>query len=206
MTFDELQKTWQSQQDDPKLSIDSDLLLRVVQRNKTYFEWAILLRDVREVVISIAVSILFLHLGLKNSLWPFFLLAFVFLGIALFMVVDRISQRRRRPELTESLAGCIESSLAQVIHQIWLVKNVFWWAILPADIGFAIFFGYLAWGTTRELVGMVLVIVLLTILGCFAFSILVTTAIYYLNQYGVRKELNPRKAELEQLLNSLEQN
>jgi hypothetical protein len=75
MTFDELQKTWQSQQDDPKLSIDSDLLLKVVQRNKQHFEWAILLRDVREVVISIAVFILFLHLGLKNSLWPFFLLA-----------------------------------------------------------------------------------------------------------------------------------
>jgi hypothetical protein len=122
------------------------------------------------------------------------------------MVVDRISQRRRRPELTESLAGCIESSLAHVVHQIWLVKNVFWWAILPANIGFAIFFGYLAWGTTHEVVGMVLVIVLLTIFGCFAFCILVTTAIYYLNQYGVRKELNPRKAELEQLLNSLGQN
>jgi hypothetical protein len=203
MTFDELQKTWQSQQDDLKLSIDSGLLLKVVQRNKRHFEWAILLRDVREVGIAIAVSILFLHLGLKNSLWPFFLLALLFLGIAVFMVVDRISQRRKRPELTKSLAGCIESSLAQVGHQIWLVKNVFWWAILPANIGFAVFFGYLAWGTTRELVGTGLVLVLFVLLGCFAFCILVSTGIYYLNRYGVRKELNPRKQELEQLLSSI---
>jgi len=206
MTFDELQKTWQSRQTSLKLTIDSDLLLREVKRNKNRFEALILLRDVREVVISIAVAILFLHLGLKNNLWPFFLLALLFLYIAVFMIVDRISQRRKRPVFTESLMGWVKSSLAQVEHQIWLLKNVFWWALLPPNIGFAIFYGYLAWGTTYEVTGTVLVIVLLTILGCFAFCILVSAGIYYLNRYAVRKELNPRKAELEQLLNSLGQN
>jgi hypothetical protein len=203
MTFDELQRTWQSQQTGFKLSIDSDLLLREIKRNKKNFESIIFWRDVREVGIAIAVSILFVHLGLKNNLWPFFLLALLSLYIAVFMIVDRISQKRKRPERTESLVSCIERSLAQVDHQTWLLKNVFWWYLLPPNIGFAVFFGYLAWGTTRELVGTVLVIVLLTILGCFAFCILISTVIYYINRHVVRKELNPRKAELEQLRNGL---
>lgn len=203
MTSDELRKTWQSRQTSFKFTIDSDMLLREVKRNENHFEALVFLRDVREVVIASAMSILFLHLGLKNNLWPFFLLASWSLYIAVFMIVDRTSQRRKRPVLTESLMGCVESSLAQVAHQIWLLKNVFWWCILPANIGFGIFFGYLAWGTTRESVGMPLVIILVAIFGCFAFCIVVSTGIYYLNQYAVRKELNPRKQELEQLLGSI---
>jgi hypothetical protein len=203
MTFDELQKTWQAQQTGLKLSIDSDLLLREIKRNKRNFDSTVLWRDVREVGIAIAVSILFLHLGLKNSLWPFFLLALLCLYVAVFMIVDRIFQKRKRPVLTESLMGWVKNSLAEVDHQIWLLKNVFWWYLLPPNIGFAIFFGYLAWGTTRELMGTVLVIVLLTIAACFAFCILISTAIYYVNRHVVRKELKPRKAELEQLRNSL---
>jgi hypothetical protein len=203
MTFDELQKTWQAQQTGLKLSIDPDLLLREIKRNKRNFDSTVLWRDVREVGVAIAVSILFLHLGLKNSLWPFFLLALLCLYIAVFMIVDRIFQKRKRPVLTESLMGWVKSSLAEVDHQIWLLKNVFWWYLLPPNIGFAIFFGYLAWGTTRELVGTVLVIVLLTLFGCFAFCILISMVIYYMNRHVVRKELSPRRAELEQLRNSL---
>jgi hypothetical protein len=201
-----LQKTWQSQGTGFKLTIDSDLLLREVKRNKKHFDSLIFWRDVGQVGIATPLSILFLYLGLKNNVWPFFLLALWSLGVAVFMIVDRISQQRKRPACTESLMDWVESSLAQVAHQIWLLRNVFWWCILPANIGFAIFFGYLAWGTTRELVGTVLIVVLLTILACFAFCILVSTGGYYLVRYAVQKELIPRKQELEQLLSSVREN
>ena len=51
MTFDELQKSWQAQQSDFKLKIDSTILLKEVQRSKEYFEYLILWRDIRETVI-----------------------------------------------------------------------------------------------------------------------------------------------------------
>jgi len=206
MKFDELQKTWQCRPTGFRLTIDSDLLLREVKRNKKHFDSLVFWRDVGQVGITIPVSVYFLHLGLKNNLWPFFLLAVWPWSLAVFMIVDRILQKRKRPACTEPLMACVESSLAQVSHQIWLLKNVFWWCILPANIAFAIFFGYLAWGTTHELVGTVLIIVLITILGCFAFCILVSTGGYYLVRYVVRKELIPRKQELEQLLSSLKNN
>ena len=41
MTFDELQKNWQSQQEHFVLRIDPDVLLKQVQRNKSNFESAI---------------------------------------------------------------------------------------------------------------------------------------------------------------------
>jgi hypothetical protein len=206
MKFDELQKTWQSRPTGFRLTIDSDLLLREVKRNKRHFDSLLFFRDAGQVALAVPLSIFFLHLGLKNNLWPFFLLALYPLAIAAFTLLDRICHKRKRPACTESLMACVETSLAQVAHQIWLLKNVFWWCILPADIAFAIFFGYLAWATTRELVGTVLLIVLMTILGCFALCILVSIVGYYLVRYAVRTEYIPREQELQELLSSLKDN
>ena len=72
MTFDELQKTWQSQQENYKLKIDSNLVLKEVKRNKKHFESAIFWRDVREVGIAIPGCIFFLYIGIENSVKFFF--------------------------------------------------------------------------------------------------------------------------------------
>ena len=39
----------------------------------------------------------------------------------------------------------MESSLAQVEHQIWLLRNVFWWYLLPLALATLAFFGQVAW-------------------------------------------------------------
>lgn len=198
MTFDELQKTWQSQESSFSLSIDSDMLLREIKRNKKHFESAIFWRDVREGGGSILMSVVFLYFGLKMNLWPLFVVALLVLGVGVFVIVDRIVQKRKRPEPAGTLMGCIESSLAQVVHQIWLLKNVLWWYLLPLGGAIAFFVVYVAW-MIRGLPGMGLIFL-------FAYSvlcILLYWGIYHLNQWAVRKKLNPRKQELEQLLNSL---
>ncbi len=203
MTFDELKEDWQSQPSGLKLTIDSDLILREVKRNREYFQASFILRDIGTAGIAVPMALFFLHLGLKNDVWPFFLLALLSLYMAVAMIIDRILQKRKRPKCTESLMGWVKSSLAEVDHQITVMKNVFWWYLLPANIAFAIFFGYLAWGTTREIIGTELVIILAILFGCFAFCIFVSIAGYYLHRYVVWRELNPRKQELEQLLGSL---
>ena len=198
MTFDELQKTWQSQQTSFKLTIDSDLLLREVKRNKRFFESAIFWRDVREVGVAFLMFPFFLYFGLKMKIWSLHATALLTLSVGVFMVVDRIIQKRKRPELTGALMGYIENSLAQVVHQIWLLKNVLWWYLLPPSIGIAIFIGHLAW-LIRDLPGRGLIFLSVYCVFC----VLLFWGVYLLNQRAVRKELNPRKEELEQLLNSL---
>ena len=141
MTFDELQKTWQSQRASFKLTIDSDLLLREVKRNKRFFESAIFWRDVREVGVAFIMFLFFLYFGLKMKIWSLHATALLTLSVGVFMVVDRIVQKRKRPEPAGTLMGCIESSLAQVVHQIWLLKNVLWWYLLPLGVGIGIIVG-----------------------------------------------------------------
>jgi len=205
MTFDELQKTWQSQQSSFRLSVDSDMLLREVKRNKKSFETTVFWRDVREGGGSLVMAVVILYFGgIKGIMWPFGFwpllpVALLVAGVGVFIIADRIMQKKKQPVLTESLASCIETSLAEVKHQIWLLKNVIWWYFLPFTVAIAIVYTYIAW-KLRE-VGS---IVFLTISGLFAATVLAYWGGYHLNQWAVRKKLNPRKAELEQLLDSLE--
>ena len=201
MTFDELQKTWGSQQAYPKLTIDLDLLLNEVKRNKKSFESTIFWRDVREVGVGVMLVAYFLYFGIKHSLWPLFLLAILCLWVAVFMVADRIVQKRRQPCLSDSLFNCVKNSLAQINHQIWLLKNVLWWYLAPPGIGVLIWFSYCGISimtSEKPSIGY-----LLFIPTCIVGTILLYWGVYCLNQRAIRKELAPRKHELEDILNSL---
>ncbi|MHC4738356.1 MAG: hypothetical protein ACYS9Y_05565 [Planctomycetota bacterium] len=185
MTFDELQKTWQSQQDDFKLRIDSDILLSEVKRNQRSFVNAIFWRDVREAGIGVLLVAVFLYFGIKSGLWPLYLLAIFSLWVSVFIVVDRILQKSRQTYPSDSLFNCVNSSLAQINHQILLLRNVLWWYVAPLGVGLIIWFGYC--GSLKDIVVVVFL--------CWG--------IYWLNQRAIRKELAPRKHELEELLSSL---
>ena len=98
--------------------------------------------------------------------------------------------------------GYIESSLTQVIHQIWLLKNIFWWYLLALGGGLLIWFSSC---------GLMVIMIkgvdtslgyLFFILACIVGTIILYWGIYWLNQRVIRKELAPRKHELEELLNS----
>ena len=197
MTFDELQEKWQSQQRGFTLTIDSDMLLKEIKRNKKYFESVVYSRDIREAGVAIAMFLFFGYVGLQDNFWPSLLLALLVLFIAVFLIADRIVQKRKRPKTSQSLSGCIQASLHEVNHQIWLLKNVFWWYLLPPFAGMAIFLAYVAWNVRDHL-------------GWFMFDITYMVAvvllvwfIYRLNQKAVREDLFPRKQELQHLLNSL---
>lgn len=197
MTFNELQKTWQKDTARSKLTIDSDTLLVEVRRNKKCFESAVFWRDVREVGVSFVVAVFLLYQSVKLNLWSLYLpvLACIFVGF--FMVIDRVVQKKKLPKLSDPLAGCIKISLIQVEHQIWLLKNIFWWYLLPFIIGISLFWGHGGWKARSNPTALIF------IGGCFVGLIVIFTGVYYLNQYAVRKELLPRKQELESLLNNL---
>ena len=201
MTFDELQKTWQSQQANPRLTIDPDMLLKEVERNKKSFEAAVFWRDVREIGVAILLVAVFLYFGIKDSLWPMCLLALLSLWVGVFMVADRIVQKRRQPCLSDSLFNCVKTSLAQINHQVWLLKNVLWWYLAPLGVGLIIWFSYC--GISVMISKNPSVGYLLFFLACIVGTILLYWGVYWLNQWAIRKELVPRKNELEDILDSL---
>jgi phosphoglycerol transferase MdoB-like AlkP superfamily enzyme len=200
MNFDELQKAWQSQNPGAKVTIDTDVLLKEVRRNQQQFRVTIFWRDVREVGVAFLLTVLFLYLGMRHHDWTDAVLALACFGVGTFMVVDRLLQRGKQPPSSDSLKTCIEGSLLQVNHQIWLLKNIVWWYLLPFTVAVGISICHSVWrahnpGFPAMMVGVISAL----------FVALVYWGIYRLNQYAVRKSLEPRRQELDALLAALDQ-
>ena len=200
MNPDELKTAWQAQAPRARLTTDADVLLRQLERNRQNFEAKIFWRDVREVVVALGLVPVLLWMGLAAPLpWTFFLTIPAMLWVAGFMLVDRRRQKRRQPALGDPLRDCAEHSLAQVEHQIWLLQNVFWWYLLPPGAAIAAFFGHCLWlagaGGWRAWLIMA---------GVIAAVALVFVGVYILNQFVVRKALEPRRTELRALIENLE--
>jgi hypothetical protein len=206
MTFNELQKNyWQKDAAASKLTIDSDLLIREVKRNKDAFESTIFWRDFREVAVAVIMVGVFLYDAFKRAenMWiagSYVILAITCLYVAAFFIIDRHLQRKKEPGHTESLLACIESSLRQVNHQIWLLKNVFWWYLLPPGAGVAMVLIAINCHLFSVLPAK---LVLLECLFVALIVVLVFWGVYWLNQHAVRKDLKPRRDELESLLKNL---
>jgi len=200
MDPDNLKQAWQTQSSPRRLTIDAELLLREVQRNQQHFTATIFWRDVREVGISLVMVPLWVYLGVRLSLpWAWYLTVPALVWIAGFMLVDRLRHKRHGPASGEPLRQRLESSLAQVEHQIWLLRNVFWWYLLPIVLSCLAFFGHVAWLGRSDgwLTAVVCGVVTLVVVIFFV-------CVYWLNQEAVRTYLEPRREELKALLGSLE--
>jgi hypothetical protein len=199
MNFEQLQTAWQSQPPGAKVTISADLLLKEVRRNQNQFRKTILLRDMREVGACLFLFVFFTQRGWGDNDWTDILVGLSCLGVGVFMVADRLRQHRKRPVANDSLRGCVETSLHQINHQIWLLKNVLWWYMLPIMLTTGISVCVHLWQTRHN--GLSAVVAFAFCLVIFA---LVDWGVYKLNQYAVRKTLQPRQRELEALLNGLE--
>jgi hypothetical protein len=201
MDPDDLKRTWENQSSQTSLTIDAELLLKELGRNQRQFAATIFWRDVREVGTSLLLAPLWLYLGVKNSLpWTWYLTVPALLWVAGFMLADRMRHKRQTPASGRPLREGVESSLAQVEHQIWLLRNVLWWYLLPLVFSVVAFFGQVTW---QERSGGWWTALALSVV--VAFVAIVFAAIYWLNQYAVRSELEPRRRELESLLMGLDE-
>ena len=53
----------------------------------------------------------------------------------------------------EDLESLFKSWLSSHEHQIWLLRNVFWWYLLPPGLSILAFFGQIAWETAPFAIG-----------------------------------------------------
>ena len=200
MDPDSFKEAWKTQSSQTRLTIDADLLVKEVRRNERYFAAMIFWRDAREVGVSLLMVPLWLYLGSKQSApWTWYLTVPVLLWVAGYMLVDRMRFTRKLPEPGESLRQGVKNSLAQVEHQIWLLRNVHWWALLPLAAGGMAYFSQVAWqerggGWWTAFFASIVITLLITVLA----------GVYWVNQYAVLRQLEPRRRELETLLMSLE--
>jgi hypothetical protein len=192
MNFEEIQQVWGRQDEGGSITLDSDLLLKEVRRNQRQFESRILWRDIREGGVALCLVFFFGRAAVRQQDWTLGLLALACLGVGAFILVDRLRQRRRLPQMGASLRGCVTTALDQVSHQVWLLRNVFWWYQLPLLIPLFISILHGA-GSVRSVLIQGGVIAL------------INWGIYRMNQSAVKKYLEPRQQELEELLSSFDE-
>ena len=199
MNPDNLKAAWQAQGSRNWLTIDPDLLLKEVRRNERSFNAMIFWRDLREIGVSLVMVPVWFYLIARCSLpWTAYLMVPALLWVAGFMLVDRRRHKQHPPETGEPLGRRVASSLAQVEHQIWLLRNVLWWYLLPPGLAILAFFGQIAWVIRAGGWWVVLVVA-----GMTAVEVAIFGGVYWLNQRAVRSELEPRRQELQALLASL---
>jgi hypothetical protein len=207
MKFEDLQNQWQKEGGDGKVQIHYDTLLKEVKRGKSYFDAMVFWRDVREIAVGIGLVIFFLVFGFRFNFWPLFFMSGCMLFICLFLFIDRIGHRKNRA-MSGSLKECVGNSLAEVNHQIWLLRNVFWWYLLPGLAGFLLIGIWMEFVVNR---GMQTSLgesktLLSSILDFFVglwLPVVLFGGVYWLNQWAVKSELLPRKRELEDLQQSI---
>ncbi len=199
MEPDNYQQAWQKHSSQTRVTVDADLLLKEVQRNQRNFRTMIFLRDFREVVVALLMIPVWFYMGARISLpWTWYLTVPALIWVIGFILVDRKRHPQTPTEPGEPLLKCANESLTQVEHQIWLLRNVFWWYLLPFTISILAFFAHVTWRTSKDwweaLAG-----------GGFSFAFV--WALYYfldyINQRAVRTQLEPRRQELLALLKNL---
>jgi hypothetical protein len=197
MTPDPLQAIWQSQ---PRPAIDTDRLVREFRQGQEKFAAMIFWRDVREVGVSLLLLPVWVAMGLGIGLpWTWYLVMPGIVWIAVFMTADRMRQRRRRAGPGEPLIRGVECSLAEVEHQIWLLRNVAWWYLLPLAVPMLAFFAHTFWQLSRGNVWE------MAIATSFVTVVVggVNAWVYWINQKAVRSTLEPRRQELASMLRGL---
>lgn len=198
---DDIKEIWQNQAAQTRLAVDAELVLKEVQRNEQQFAATIFWRDVREVGVCLLLIPVWLVSGVKQSLpWTWYLAIPALLWVAGFMLVDRRRHRPKPAENSESLRDCVARSLAEVEHQIRLLRNVFWWYLLPLALPMFAFFVQTSWNDFLS--GWQSAIAFAVICGIVA---VVFALVYWINQVAVRTQLEPRREELETLLGSLKE-
>jgi CubicO group peptidase (beta-lactamase class C family) len=200
MEPDKYQQAWQAQAARTHVSVDPDLLLKEVQRNQREFRATIFYRDCIEVGAAIVLLPYWFYAGITHSLpWTWYLAVPALLWVAGFILVDRKRHPRQQSEPGEPLLTSVKESLDQVEHQIWLLRNILWWYLLPLTISILAFFAHVAW-LSRSLGWLA---ALMFFLGLVVFLLALYSFIYYMNQRAVRVQLEPRREELLTLLASL---
>jgi hypothetical protein len=197
---DRYQQAWQAQSSQARVTVDANLLLEIVQRSHREFRALIFLRDFREVVVVLLMLPLWFYMGYKQSLpWSWYLGVPAMIWVGGFILVDRKRHPQKPSEPGIPLLESVKESLTQVEHQIWLLRNVFWWYLLPCTIAILAFFAQVAW--SLRFAGWWEALIFFVVLVGFVFAMY--SFIYYLNQRAVRVELEPRRKELLTLLASL---
>ncbi len=200
MDLDKLRLAWKAESARTQVTFDIDQLSTEVQKSHQQFRSMIFWRDATEVGTALILIPIWFVMGNTLSLpWTWYLTVPALIWLVGFLFVDRRFHPRQPSDPGHPLLFYAKESLAQVEHQIWLLRNVFWWYLLPFTISILAFFLQVSWESSRSW----LVFILGTIFWSL-FLLVIYGFVYFINQRAVRNQLEPRRKNLVKLVDGIE--
>ena len=200
MSPDDYQQAWQAHSSQTRVTIDADVLLKEVQRNQNEFKAQISLGNVAFLGILVMLIPVWIFMGVTISPpWTWYLMVPAFIWIIGFVLVGRSRQKPAPNEPGEPLLNCAKESLSLVDHQIWSARKIVWWYLLPMGIPLLTFLLHVSVLKARSLKDALTDVNAVVLV----FFLAIACLIYYLSQFSIRKQYEPRRQELLRLITSL---
>lgn len=191
MNDEEMKRLWQNQPL-PEPAADVAALVKAARRKHRKFQRTILWRDFREVVVALVLIPIFLPSALKaHAPWTSFLIVLALLFVSGFLVIDRLRRRGMKASPGATMVDALAQALRDVEHQIWLLRNVLWWYIGPLAGALIIHDAYRLLSEHSSLSRFLVSLGFNVLIGCWVWN---------LNQRAVKRDLEPRRDDLQKLL------
>jgi hypothetical protein len=191
MTLEETRAVWNADTAPPEATMsDAQVMTQVLARSRE-LDRVLRWRDAREGIAAVVVALFMTPLLAQGTLLSRVGVLVILIGVAVILTVLLRSQRGVRPDAGWPLAEVLRAERARVDQQIRLLRSILWWYIAPLAAGLTLLTlgsAGVTWFSTSYLVVVALM----------------NWGIYVLNQRAVRKDLLPRREELDRLLSQLE--
>jgi len=191
MTLDDARQAWASggRERGPRMS-DAELLRLVLGRSAA-LQRVVGRRDRREAIGALVGLVLLSPLLVRGPWLARAGVLLVAVGCALIVLMLRRARRLPAPRPEWPVAEVLRAERARVQAQIRLLETVLWWYIAPLALGALLVVAGergASWFTY----------------GYGLFTAAFSAAIYLLNRSAVRRDLRPRRTELDRMLAQLE--
>ena len=200
MNWNELKTTWASQKLTTTPLTDPEALRRDFEAKRRRFARTFFWRDVREAAAGLFVAGVFAYVGWQMGRvgWPIALAVVLMLGLTVFFVRERLRAHQQKVGADASLVAKLEAEIAELRRQRGLLLNVGTWYLAPCIGAAAIVAATALIHAPKPLAAKLAAGLIMLI-----FLALVSWGVWALNRWAVRKQIDPRLAELEKLHQSL---
>lgn len=195
MIEEELIKIWQSSPNQERIKFEKSRLMIDVQSSMNDFNKKIKYRDLREQIAVVIIIPAFAYAAYTIPHLLTKVASVLIIGYGLFVSIKLRNAKKHKPSaFTETYLEYLHKTRDYLLIQKQLLDSVLYWYILPGMTLTMLFsMGFGVTGRLKPILKMALMNVALAI------------ATYLLNKRAVKKEIIPRLAKIDELINVLEQ-
>lgn len=200
MNIEHLQELWEKQSASlPPLPDDAALLAKIKAESEE-FDRTIRRRDRRELLAGLKFGGFFAVLAAifsgRGVAWPYAAAAGGMAVVILFLLGEKALARMRRSKQSGTLLAELGRARVEVGRQLWLLRHVAWWYVLPAQVAW----GFFGLGVLLNFFRPIPTWAVVGLMTVWAWTLWRgAVAVWRLNQQAVKESLEPRLKELDDL-------